>query len=141
MLRLDYDLYGNYLFQYFYQLSEAERQALIELDIMLEMINEDMMALNTMILPDVLATPEAMIYWQKAMKAGWVDEHYQTKLSLTQSAILSFEMANRLNIKDRWKVFEAFWQRKNMRSSYNNALLQRQSLKFQDDVKALFSAV
>ena len=141
ILRLDDDLYGNYLFQYFYQLSEAERQALIELDIMLELINQDMVALNSTILPDELATPEAMIYWQKAMKAGWVDEHYQTKLSLTQSAILAFEMANRLNIKDRWKVFEAFWQRKNMRSSYNNALLQRQSLKFQDDVKALFSAV
>lgn len=46
MLRLDYDLYGNYLFQYFYQLSEAERQALIELDIMLELINEDMMAMS-----------------------------------------------------------------------------------------------
>ena len=141
ILRLDDDLYGNYLFQYFYQLSEAERQALIEFDIMLELINQDMVALNSTILPDELATPEAMIYWQKAMKAGWVDEHYQTKLSLTQSAILAFEMANRLNIKDRWKVFEAFWQRKNMRSSYNNALLQRQSLKFQDDVKALFSAV
>jgi len=140
-LRLDDDLYGNYLFQYFYQLSEAERQALIEFDIMLELINQDMVALNSTILPDELATPEAMIYWQRAMKAGWVDEHYQTKLSLTQSAILAFEMANRLNIKDRWKVFEAFWQRKNMRSSYNNALLQRQSLKFQDDVKALFSTI
>ena len=141
MLRLDYDLYGNYLFQYFYQLSEAERQALIELDIMLELINQDMVALNSTILPDELATPEAMIYWQKAMKAGWVDENYQTKLSLTKSALFASHMAIRLGIKDKWKYFEILWKRKNMRSNYNTAILQKESSEFLDDVKDLFSTI
>lgn len=90
-------------------------------------------------LPGELSTPEAMALWKKAMSKGWIDERYQPKLSLTKSAIFAFEMANRLGIQERWKVFEQFWNRKNMRSNYNNALLQRQSLIFQDEVKALFS--
>jgi len=98
-------------------------------------------ALNSTILPDELATPEAMIYWQKAMKAGWVDEHYQTKLSLTKSALFASHMAIRLGIKDKWKYFEILWKRKNMRSNYNTAILQKESSEFLDDVKALFSTI
>ena len=49
ILKINYDLYGNYLFQYYYDLSEEERQALFEFDIMLELIHQDMMK----VLPDV----------------------------------------------------------------------------------------
>jgi hypothetical protein len=106
---------------------------------MLDLIRGDMEVLREVVLPDVLATPEAMVLWQKAMSEGWIDERFQPRISLTKSAVLAFEIANRLGIQDRWKVFEQFWHRKNMRSNYNNALTQRQSLKFLDDVKAAFS--
>lgn len=42
ILRLDHDQWGNYLFQFFHQLTPEERQAFIELDLMLELIHEDM---------------------------------------------------------------------------------------------------
>jgi hypothetical protein len=86
-------------------------------------------------LPDVLATDKAMVLWRKAQRAGYVDEHYQPLLSRTQAALLADAMAERLGIKEKWKVFETLWNRKNMRSDYNLALRQHQSLDFQDSLK------
>ena len=86
-------------------------------------------------LPEALATPEAMALWKKAQDAGWVDENFQPKLSLTKSAILASEIAIRLGIKDRWKYFEILWHRKNMRSHHNTALSQKNSYMFFDEVK------
>ena len=89
-------------------------------------------------LPEVLATDRAMRLWEKGRQAGYVDECYQPLLSRTQSALLADAMAERLGIKEKWKVFEELWQRKYMRNDYNLALTQRQSYKFQDDLKQLF---
>ena len=88
-------------------------------------------------LPEVLATPEAMALWRKAQQAGYVDEHYQPLLSRTQAALLADAMAERLGIKEKWKVFEGLWHRKYMRSDYNLALSQQQSYEFQDELKRL----
>ena len=88
-------------------------------------------------LPEVLRTDEAMVLWRKAQQAGYVDEHYQPLLSRTQSALLADAMAQRLGIKEKWKVFESLWQRKYMRSDYNLALSQQQSYEFQDELKRL----
>jgi hypothetical protein len=88
-------------------------------------------------LPKVLATDEAMVLWRKAQQAGYVDEHYQPLLSRTQSALLADAMAERLGIKEKWKVFEALWNRKNMYKDFYYALNQKQSLVFQDKLKAI----
>ena len=88
-------------------------------------------------LPEVLATDEAMALWRKAQQAGYVDEHYQPLLSRTQAALLADAMAERLGIKEKWKVFEGLWHRKYMRSDYNLALSQQQSYEFQDELKRL----
>jgi hypothetical protein len=89
-------------------------------------------------LPDELATAKAMVLWKKAQQAGYVDENYQPLLSRTQAALLADAMAERLGIKEKWKVFEALWNRKYMRSDYNLALTQQQSYDFQDELKQLF---
>ena len=89
-------------------------------------------------LPDELATDEAMVLWRKAQQTGYVDEHYQPLLSRTQAALLADAMAERLGIKEKWKVFESLWHRKYMRSDYNLALTQQQSYEFQDELKRLF---
>lgn len=90
-------------------------------------------------LPDVLNTEEARDLWQKVINVGWVDENYQPKLSRTQSALLADAMAKRLGIKEKWKVFELLWNRKNMYRDYYKALYLQQSLAFQDKIKALFA--
>ena len=70
-------------------------------------------------LPEPLATPEAMVLWQKAQQAGYVNEHFQ--------------------LKDKWKIFEAFWNRRNMYRDYYTSLNQNQSLEFREKLKAVFA--
>ena len=89
-------------------------------------------------LPPELSTDKAMVLWQKAQDAGFIDEYYQPKISRTQAALLADAMAHRLGIKEKWKVFEEFWHRNYMRSDYNLALSQQQSYDFQDELKQLF---
>ena len=82
-----------------------------------------------------MATEKAMALWKKAQEAGYVDENYQPLISRTQSALLADAMAERLGIREKWKVFETFWGRKYMRNDYSLALSQLQSLDFQDELK------
>ena len=89
-------------------------------------------------LPPELSTDKAMALWQKAQRAGFVDADYQPLLSRTQSAILAFEMAKRLGIRYKWKVFETLWNRRNMYRDYHDAINQYQSLDFRDSIKDLF---
>ena len=89
-------------------------------------------------LPPKLSTEAAMAIWQKAQQAGYVDANYQPLISRTQAALLADEMAKRLGIKEKWKVFEELWNRKYMSSDYNIALNQQQSLDFQDEMKKVF---
>ena len=88
-------------------------------------------------LPEVLATEAAMALWKKAQAAGWVDANYQPLISRTQAALLADAMADRLGIREKWKVFEGLWHRKYMRSDYNLALTRKVSLDFQNELKRL----
>jgi hypothetical protein len=88
-------------------------------------------------LPEVLGTEEAMALWKKMQAAGYVDEHYQPLISRTQAALLADAMAERLGIKEKWKVFEGLWGRKNMYKDLYYALNQKQSLVFQDKLKVI----
>ena len=89
-------------------------------------------------LPNERATDEAMVLWKKAQEAGYVDENYQPLISRTQAALLADTMAERLSIKEKWKMFEGLWNRRNMYRDYHDALDQRQSLQFRDKLKELF---
>ena len=89
-------------------------------------------------LPDELATDKAMVLWRKAQQAGYVNEHYQPLISRTQAALLADAMAERLGIKEKWKMFEGLWNRNNMYNDYYRSMNQQQSLKFQDELKQLF---
>ena len=73
--------------------------------------------------------------WKKAQAAGYVNANYQPLISRTQAALLADTMAERLGIKEKWKVFEELWNRKNMYNDYYKALEQQQSLAFQDTLK------
>ena len=78
-----------------------------------------------------------MVLWKKAQDAGYVDANYQPLISRTQAALLADAMAERLGIKEKWKVFEGLWNRKYMRSDYNLALTRKRTLDFQDELKQL----
>lgn len=144
----DYDCAGLFIFQHWEELKEGKVNSIFYLDKMLELVNEDIMQYQSaeadksknipVKLPEVLATPEAMKLWEKAQNAGYVDANYQPLLSRTKTALLADKMAALLNIDDRWKDFEEFWNRSNMRSDYSKAQKQRRSLIFQEELKKVF---
>ena len=75
--------------------------------------------------------------WEKVQAAGWIDDNYQPLISRTQAALLADMMAERIGIREKWKVFETLWGRKNVYHDYYQALSQRQSLAFQDKLKSI----
>ena len=91
------------------------------------------------VLPDVLCTEEAMTLWEKVQRAGYVDGNYKPLISRTQSALLADAMAERLGIREKWKVFEALWNRKYMYRDYYQALGQQKTLLFQDELKKVLA--
>lgn len=143
ILRINYNSYGKYLHQFYYRLSDDEQQTLIELGMMLALIQEDMLNLpsndgNILVeLPEVLATPEAMILWKKVQRAGYANANYQPTVSRPEAAVLAYEMAKRLGVEDKWKAFETLWNRRNMYRDYHTAINQKKSLTFRDDLKAV----
>jgi hypothetical protein len=95
---------------------------------------------DPVVLPAALATEKATAMWRKLQNVGFVDDHCQpTGLSRTEAALLAYEMAKHLSIRDKWKTFEAFWQRNNMRGDYNDSMEQRKTLAFRDKLKSLFT--
>ncbi|MCR5366424.1 MAG: hypothetical protein K6E67_09825 [Prevotella sp.] len=86
-------------------------------------------------LPDVLSTPTALALWKKAQAAGWIDANYQPLISRTQAALLADAMAERLSIREKWKVFETLWNRTKMYKDYYQAVDQKQYLPFLNKLK------
>ena len=89
-------------------------------------------------LPEPLATDEAMVLWEKAQKAVWVDENFQPKISRTKAAMMAHVMATKLGIRNKWKVFETLWHRQNMYQDYYDAVNQQQSIEFGDSLTSVF---
>ena len=88
-------------------------------------------------LPEVLSTEEAMALWEKVQKAGYVDGNFQPLISRTQSALLADAMAERLGIREKWKVFETLWNRTKMYKDYYQAVEQKQYLPFLNKLKQI----
>ena len=143
MLIVDLKKYGKYISNYFYQFTESQKVALIEVLVSLDLIHQDMAQFvpsnckfDGTALPEVLATPEAMLLWEKVQKKGYVDMYYQPTGSRPEAAVLAYEMALRLGIEDKWKAFETLWGRRNMYRDYHTAINQRKTLKFRDKIRA-----
>ena len=148
ILKLDYESLGKYLLQNFHRMTDEERQAFFDLDVMVELINEDIRKVmpkpqpptlspcsEEKEMPEKLKTAKAMILWRKLQEAGYVDEHFQPTVSRPEAAIIADELAVRLGIENKWKAFEMLWNRRNMNRDYNTAMDQKKSLKFREKLK------
>ena len=138
-----YGCAGYFIFQHWEELTEEKVHAILRLDKMLELVNEDLLLhpaiLENINLPDELNTPEAIYLLEKARQAGCLDDRYQPTISNTESALLANEIAERLKIRNKWKVFEKFWNKNNMRSYYNDALYQQKTRDFLKKLKMVFT--
>ena len=148
ILKLDYESLGKYLLQNFHRMTDEERQAFFDLDVMVELINEDIRKVmpkpqpptlspcsEEKEMPEKLKTAKAMELWKKLQEAGYVDEHFQPTVSRPEAAIIADELAVRLEIENKWKAFEMLWNRRNMNRDYNTAMDQKKSLKFREKLK------
>lgn len=87
-----------------------------------------------------LHTERAMVMWKVLQSRNLIDEHLQpVGLSRTEAAMLAYMMADRLGIRNKWKTFEALWNRRYMRNDFNDALEQKKNLEWQDVIKLLLS--
>lgn len=138
-----YGCAGYFIFQHWEELTEEKVHAILRLDKMLELVNEDLLLhpaiLENIDLPGELNTPEAISLLEKARQAGCLDDRYQPTISNTESALLANEIAERLKIRNKWKVFEKFWNKNNMRSYYNDALYQQKTRDFLKKLKMVFT--
>ena len=92
-------------------------------------------------LPDVLTTPEATVLLEKCRMDQLLDEWGQPHSELTyiEKGMLAKDLSEKLNISKPWCIFGNFWGIKpeTLRTSYNQALDRRKSLKFQDRLKKI----
>ena len=89
-------------------------------------------------LPEVLTTPEASALLEKCRAEGLLDEWGQPiGLSYTEKGLLAKTLSEKLDISKPWCVFGELWgiKTETLRTSYNQAMGQRKSLKFQDRLK------
>ena len=92
---------------------------------------------NADAIPPALSSEAAQELLAKARDAGYLDDAFQPKVSRPQAAVLADVIAGRLGIREKWKTFEALWHRRNMRSDFNEALDQRQTLELREKLKSL----
>ena len=68
--------------------------------------------------PDaMLRTPEADELWERLRQAGYIEDgsfRLAGGVSNNQAAYLADRMAERLNIRNKWKVFQQLWGIRNM---------------------------
>ena len=67
-------------------------------------------------LPEVLSTSEAMPYWERLQKAGFVDEQYQLLPETTrkQAMYIADVFSDKLQLQTKWKPFQDLWHIKNL---------------------------
>ena len=67
-------------------------------------------------LPEVLSTSEAMPYWKRLQKAGFVDEQYQLRPETTrkQAMYIADVFSDKLQLQTKWKPFQDLWHIKNL---------------------------
>lgn len=67
-------------------------------------------------LPEVLSTSEAMPYWKRLQKAGFVDEQYQLLPETTrkQAMYIADVFSDKLQLQTKWKPFQDLWHIKNL---------------------------
>lgn len=110
IISLDYDCWGKYLFQHFLDLTDQERYAFYELDIMLELVNQDLAT----VMKEEKQLPEDLkdnVYWKRLQESHFVDNNFMlcADTSRKQAMYIADVFADKLKLKVRWKLFEDFW--------------------------------
>lgn len=92
-------------------------------------------------MPDELKGEEGMAVLKNLQKHGLLDENfYPLELSNSESAVLAYQIAIVLDIKEMWKVFSDLWNitPNALRAAYNRGMEQK-TMKFLDEITPLLN--
>jgi len=110
----------KYMFLNFWRMSHAQHIELYKYQVQMNQIHEDMKRLmapeQTVEQRTGLNSEVAMIYWQRLMDHGFVDENCKLKpeTSRQQAMYIAEPFSGVLGLKSKWKEFEDFWGIKNL---------------------------
>lgn len=90
-------------------------------------------------LPIELATPQAMMIWEKAKKAGWINEDYSFNGTKYQMAYAAEIMGDALMLKPKWKPFELLWGYKYFSQTRNESKNRIGKVDREKDIEVSFS--
>jgi hypothetical protein len=93
-------------------------------------------------MPDELKGEEGMAVLKNLQKHGLLDENfYPLELSNSESAVLAYQIAIVLDIKEMWKVFSDLWNitPNALRAAYNRGMEQKKTMKFLDEITPLLN--
>lgn len=89
---------------------------------------------------DDLKGEEGLAVLKNLQEHGLLDENfYPLKLSNSESAVLAYQIAIKLDINDVWKVFSDLWEvsPNALRAAYNRGMSQKKSNKLLGKIKPL----
>ena len=92
---------------------------------------------------DELKGEKGLAVLKNLQEHGVLDENfYPLELSNSESAVLAYQVATTLVIKDVWKVFSDLWDKSPnvLRTAYNRGMEQKKTMKFLDKIIPLLKA-
>lgn len=130
--------YGSDLHRYAMNLANFISQ---QSNIQSQMQREQQASSNTTtkILPDELSTPDAMKIWNKAKKAGWINEDYTFNGTKYQMAYAAEIMGNALKLKFKWKPFQSLWKCNKLAQTRYESKERIGKVKGQKEIEEVFS--
>ena len=91
---------------------------------------------------DELKGEKGLAVLKNLQKHGLLDENfYPLELSNSESAILAYQIAITLGIKEMWKVFSDLWNitPNALRAAYNRGMEQKKTMKFLEEISPLLN--
>lgn len=91
---------------------------------------------------DDLKGEKGLAVLKNLQKHGVLDENfYPLELSNSESAVLAYQIAIVLDIKEMWKVFSDLWNitPNVLRAAYNRGMEQKKTMKFLDEISPLLN--
>ena len=91
-------------------------------------------------MPDELKGEEGMALLKNLQEHWLLDENfYPIELTYSESAVLAYQIAIKLDIKEMWKVFADLWDitPNVLRAAYNRGMEQKKTMKFLEEISPL----
>ena len=91
---------------------------------------------------DELKGERGLAVLKNLQKHGLLDKNfYPLDLSSSESAVLAYQIAIALDIKEMWKVFSDLWNisPNALRAAYNRGMEQKKTIKFLDEITPLLN--